>query len=78
MNIESMSWFFLHCPLCDDKTTTLLSTLNKTDFKLTETNESSFKETLIFGNLLFDLEKNFLSLNASTDYISFTESFENP
>ena len=45
------------CALFDDKRITLLSTLNKTDCKLIETNESSLTETLLFGNSLFDLKK---------------------
>ena len=57
MDIKSTSHFFLHCPLVDDKRITLLSTLNKIDCKLIETNESSLTETLLFGNSLFDLKK---------------------
>ena len=57
MDIESTSHFFLHCPLFDDKTITLLSTLNKVDCKLIEANEYSLIETLLFGNSLFDLKK---------------------
>ena len=72
MDIESTSHFFLHCPLFDDKRITLLSTLNKIDCKLIETNESSLIETLLFGNSLFDLKKNSLILNASIDYILST------
>ena len=59
MDIESTSHFFIHCPLFDDKTITLLSTLNKIDCKLIETNESSLIKTPPLGNSLFDLEKNF-------------------
>ena len=47
----------LHCLLFDDKAVTLLSTLNKTDCKLIETNESSLIETLLPGSSLFDLKK---------------------
>ena len=36
--IESTSHFFVHCPLFDDKTITLLSILNKVGCKLIETN----------------------------------------
>ena len=57
MDIESTSHLFIHCPLFDDKTITLLSTLNKIDCKLIETNKSSLIKTLLFGNLLFDLKK---------------------
>ena len=69
MDIESTSHFFLHCPLFNDKIT-LLSTLNKTDCKLIETNEFSSIETLLFGNSLFDLKKNF-SFFLNTPFITF-------
>ena len=55
--MNQTSHFFLHCPLLDDKTITLLSTLYKVDCKLIETKEYSFIETLLFGNSLFDLKK---------------------
>ena len=57
MDIESTSHFFVHCPLFDDKTITLLSTLNKVNCKLIETNEYPLIETLLFGNSLFDFLK---------------------
>ena len=57
MDIESTFHFSLHCPLFDDKKITLLSTLNKTDCKLIEANESSLTEMLLFGNSLFDMKK---------------------
>ena len=77
MDIESTSHFFLHCPLFDHKTITLLSTLNKTHCKLIETKESSLIETLLFGNSLFDLKKkNSLIVNASIDYILSSKRFE--
>ena len=76
MDIKSTSHFFLHFPLVDDKRITLLSTLNKIDCKLIETNESSLIETLLFGNSLFDLKKNSLILNASIDYVVSTKRFE--
>ena len=76
MDIESASHFFLRRPLFDDKRITLLSTLNKTDCKLIETNESSLIEALQFGNSLFDLKKNSLILIASIDYILTTERFQ--
>ena len=57
VDIKSTSHFFIHCPLFDDKTITLLSTLNKTDCKLIETIESFLIKTLLFGNSMFDLRK---------------------
>ena len=49
----------------DDKIITLLNTLSKIDNKLIETNESSLTETLLFGNSLFDLKKDSLSLKGT-------------
>ena len=57
MDIESTSQFFFPRLLFDDKRITLLSTLSNIDCKLIETNESSFTETLLFGNSLFDSKK---------------------
>ena len=51
MDIESTS------RINDDKRITLVSTLNKIDCKLIETNESSLIETLLPGSSLFDLKK---------------------
>ena len=75
IDIESTSHFFLHCPLFNYKRISLQSILSKTDCKLTESKESSFKNTTI-GNQLFDLKKNSLILNASVYYILSTERFE--
>ena len=75
MDIESTSHFFLHCPLFDDKRITPLNTLDKTDSRLIETNESSL---ILFGNLLFDLKKTplFLMHPLITFYLTLT-SFNN-
>ena len=44
---------------------------------LTETDESPLKETLLFGNSLFDLKKTqSFFLNASIDHILSTKRFE--
>ena len=51
----------------DDKRITLLNTLSKIDNKLIETNESSLTETLLFGNLLFDIKKTPSSLYRRTN-----------
>ena len=64
MDIESTS------RINDDKRITLVSTLNKIDCKLIETNESSLIETLLLGNSLFDLK------NASIDCILSTKRFK--
>ena len=77
-SIESTSHFLLHCPIFHDKRHTLLSTLNNIDPKILESNDSYLTQTLLFGSTSFDSETNTLALNATIDYILFTERFEEP
>ena len=76
MDIELTSHFFPLLPLFVNKGITLLITLSKIGCKLIKTNESSLTEPLLFGNSLFNLRKDSLILNASTDDILSTERFE--
>ena len=78
LDIESTSYFLLHCPSLRDERSTLLSTLNKNDCKLLELTKSSSSQTPLYGNTLFDKEKNTLILNATIEYILSTERFEEP
>ena len=57
LDIESTS-YFLHCPIFNDERCTLLSTLNNIDCKLIELAKSSLSQTLLYGSILFDKEKN--------------------
>ena len=57
---------------------TLLSTLNKIDYKLLELTKSSLSQTLLYGNTLFDKEKNTLIQKATIEYILSAERFEEP
>ena len=75
LDIESTSHFLLHCPSFNDERYTLLSTLNKIDCKLLELTKSSLSQTLLYGNALFDKEKNTLILNATIEYVLSTERF---
>ena len=78
LDIESISHFLLHCPSFSDERYTLLNTLNKIDCKLLELTKSSLSQTLLYGDTLFDKEKNTLIVNATTEYILSTERFEKP
>ena len=57
---------------------TLLSTLNKIDCKLLELTNSILSQTLLYGNTLFDKEKNTLILNTTIEYILPTEVYKEP
>ena len=78
LDIESTSHFLLHCPTFNDERYTLLSTLNNIDCTLLELTKSSLSQTLLYGNTLFDKEKNTRILNATIEYILSTERFEEP
>ena len=58
LDIESTSHFLLHCSALDYERCNLLSTLNNTDCKLLELTKSYLSQTLLYGNTLFDKEKN--------------------
>ena len=58
LDIESTSHFLLHCTTFDDEQYTLLSTLNNIDCTQLELTKSSLSQTLLYGNTLFDKEKN--------------------
>ena len=78
LDIETTSHFLLHCPSFNDERYTILNTLNKIDCKILELTKSSLSQTLLYGNTLFDKEKNTLILNATIEYILSTERFEEP
>ena len=78
LDIESTSHYLLHFPTFNDERYTLLSTLNNIDSKLLELTKSSLSQTLLYGNTLFDKEKNTRILNATIEYILSTERFEEP
>ena len=58
LDIESTSHFLLQCPTFNYEQYTLLSTLNNIDCKLLKLTKSSLSQTLLYGNILFDTEKN--------------------
>ena len=70
LDIESTLHFLLHCPTFNDKRYTLLSTLNNIDPTLLELTKS-LSQTLLYGNTLFDKEKNTRILNATIEYIIY-------
>ena len=68
LDIESTSHFLLHCSTFNDERFTLLSTLNKIDYKLLELTKPSLLQTVIWQHII-RLRKTTLILNATTEYI---------
>ena len=75
LNIESTSYFLLHCPTFNDERYTLLSTLNKIDCKLLEITKSSLSQTLLHGNTLFDKEKKHSFLTQQSKLLNPSRNF---
>ena len=76
LDIESTSHFLLRCPTFNDERYTLLSTLNNIDYKLLGLTKCSLSQILLYGNTLFDKEKNMHILNVRVEYILSTERFK--
>ena len=66
LDIESMSHFLVSFSHCH----------NSSDCKSLELTKSSLSQTLLYGNTLFDKEKNTLILNTTIEYILSTERSE--
>ena len=76
LDIESASDFLIHCPTFNDERYILLSTLHNINCELLELTKSYLSQILLYGNTLFNKEKNTLILMATTEYVLFTERFE--
>ena len=74
--IESTTHFFLHCPLFTNERYTLLSTLSSIDCTLLNNTDFVLTQTLLFGNLSFNSNKNLEILNATIGYILSTKRFD--
>ena len=73
--IESTTLSFIHCPIFTNERYTLLSTLSSIDCNLLNNTDFVLTQTLLFGNLSFNSNKNLEILNATIDYILSTKRF---
>ena len=74
--IESTSYFLLHCPINNNDRSSLLCNIRNIDCKLLEITNSSLTQMLLYGNPSFDIITNSLILNATIDFILSTKRFE--
>ena len=74
--IESTSYFFLHCLIYNNYRSSFLSSNRNIDCKLLENTDSSLTQMLLYGNSSLDINTNSLISNATFDFILFTERFE--
>ena len=75
-DIESATHYLLHCTLFVNERRTFFSTLISLDCTLLDNTNSSLTQTLLFGNMSFNSNKNLKVLIATIDYILSTKRFE--
>ena len=74
--VETNMLFFLYCPLFSNQRCTLLSTVNDVDSSLTNTDDTTLTDILLFGKAFLDITANTLILNAAMNYIISTNRSE--
>ena len=76
LDVETNMHFFLYCPLFSNQRCALLSTVNDIDSSLTNTDDTTLTDILLFGKASLDITANTLILNATMNYIIWTNRFE--
>ena len=74
-DIETTSHYFLHSPLFYAEQSTLLNNINEIDSTILNKSESVVTCILLHGDESFKDEVNLLILNATIDYVLFTNRF---
>ena len=72
--VESTSYFLLHCPIYNNDRSSLLCTIRNIDCKLLEITNSSLTQTLLYGKPSFDIITSLLILNATFSFLSTKRS----
>ena len=78
LDIETISHYFLHCPLLHAERSTLLNNINKTDSTLFNKSDSVVTRILLYGNEAFRDEVSLLILSATIDFVLPTNRFDKP
>ena len=76
LDVETNTYFIFYCPLFTNQRHTLLSTVNDFDSSLTNANDLMLTHVLLFGKASLDTFANTLLLNATMNYITSTNRFE--
>ena len=77
-DIESATYFFLHCLFFINGRRTLLSTIRSLDSKLLDFTDYNLTQKLLFGNTSQTSSNNFKIINASIDYNLSSKRFDEP
>ena len=76
LDVETNMHFFLYYPLFSNQRCTLFSKVNDIDSSLTNTDDTTLTDILLFGKASLDITANTLILNATMNYIISTNRFE--
>ena len=76
LDVETIMQFFLYYPLSTNQRRTFLNTVKDIDCSLTNTNDSILTHVLLFGRASLDTSANTLLFNATMNYITSTNRFE--
>ena len=77
-NIETTSYYFLHCPLFHAEWSTLLNNINEIDGTVFNKSESVVTRILLYGDESFKDEVNLLILNTTIDFAFSTNRIDEP
>ena len=78
LNIETTSHYFLHFHLFHAEWSTLLNNINEIDSTILNKSESFVMPIMLYSEESFKDEVNFLMLNATIDFVSSTNRFDEP
>ena len=70
IDVETTTYYLLHCPLFSDKRLILINNIRNIDCNILNLNDSRFSEVLLFGNSSLNNTKNTSILNTTIEYIS--------
>ena len=78
LDIETTSYYFLHCPLFHAERSTLVNNINEIDNTIFNKSDAVVTRILLHGNESFKDEVNSLILNATIDFGLSTNTFDEP
>ena len=77
-DIESINYFFLHCPEYFEARQTLFGNIQSIDKMLLSQNESSLTHSLLYGDPKHNSKVNAFILNLATEFILSSGRFNGP
>ena len=74
-DIEPSTHFLLHCPHYSNERSTFLNTIRNINRNMFDKNHLEITETLLYGDSSLDDKSNTFILNATIDFLFFTNRF---